>query len=438
MTSLVRQKKKALERKNAPEFSDHGSFHGAVIRAVGGAATGGLLASIIDILSTAVDLGALGDPVFFIMAAAGALAAVGGRGKKWLKALMGGGLGALGAGLAFAAMQWPVFAGALLGLAAAPVLAAGESNKRKGLTALLASGFAGAGLYVGKVMLGWGFLTTLVPVPLSAAIAGAAAGLFFGLSAAPKYLARPMDPVETAYLEALHTKDGELHEILSRALSIHSAVRSDLENRKSDASLGQLGTRVSELMMRILHISTQCRRIESDMAAAPAYELEERISSLKRKADAASDTAARNTYMTAIESLDGQRRALESVSRGRERVIARLHANVALLEKVRFSLLHLRSADAERFGGEITPVTNALEELGREIDATSTAIGEVYGDADLPLPAEFDNVVKLEGKTSAEPNTQPQLAEKTAEKNDEEHETRLDAPRVVDQRDPQA
>jgi hypothetical protein len=60
-------------------------------------------------------------------------------------------------------------------------------------------------------------------------------------------------------------------------------------------------------------------------------------------------------------------------------VIARLHANVALLEKVRFSLLHLRSADTERVGGEASPLLDALEELSREIDATSTAVGEVFG-----------------------------------------------------------
>ena len=80
-----------------------------------------------------------------------------------------------------------------------------------------------------------------------------------------------------------------------------------------------------------------------------------------------------------MESLDGQRRALDAISRGRERVIARLHANVALLEKVRFSLLHMRSADAERIGGEASPLTEALEELSRELDVTSTAVGEVFG-----------------------------------------------------------
>jgi hypothetical protein len=62
-------------------------------------------------------------------------------------------------------------------------------------------------------------------------------------------------------------------------------------------------------------------------------------------------------------------------------VVARLHANVALLEKVRFSLVHAKSADAERFGGEASPLAETIEELSRELDLTSSAVGEVYGGA---------------------------------------------------------
>jgi hypothetical protein len=94
-----------------------------------------------------------------------------------------------------------------------------------------------------------------------------------------------------------------------------------------------------------------------------------------------------------VDSLDGQRRDFEAIHRGRERVVARLHANVAQLEKVRFSLLHLRSADAERLGGEASPLLEAIDELSKEIEETSTAVGEVFGHGTsdlqaLPAPSE--------------------------------------------------
>ncbi len=407
MSSLVKKSSGPLAKRDALEFSDHGSFHGTVLRAMAGGAGGVFIAYLFDWL---LHFGLVDSWVFPVVVAAGALAAIGARGKNVLKALLGGAFGALGGGLfALTAGQWAPFGAALLGASAAPVLGEGDSAKRKAVTALLTSVLGFGGLYVGKVLLALPILSTLVPEPLAAAIAGAAAGLFFGLGAAPKHLARPMDPVEQKYLEALTVKDGELHEILHRALAIRRAVEQDLEARTDDETVKRLGDRVSELMLRILTIAEQCRTIEDDLSAAPAYELEERIGSLEKKAESATDSAARRTYEGAIASLDEQRRALQAIGRGRERVIAKLHANVALLEKVRFSLLHLRSAVAERVGGESSPVADALEELGREIDATSTAVSEVWGQTGdlLPapkaaaLPAE-DNVVALPEKTKVE------------------------------------
>lgn len=415
MSSLIKKSSGSglLDKRDPLEFSDHGSLHGTVLRAMAGAAGGAFLAYFADWL---LSFGLIDSWVFPVAVATGALGAVAARGKNLLKALIGGAFGALGGGLfALTAGKWALFGPILLGAAAAPVLAEGDSNKRKAVTALLTAGMAFAGIYVGQVILSLPFLGAIVPEPVAAGVAGAAAGLFFGLSAAPKHLARPMDPVEQKYLEALTVKDGELHEILHRALTIHTAVKADLEGRTSDETVTALGERVSDLMLRILTIADQCRTIENDLSAAPAYELEERIAQLEKKAESATDAAAKNTYRSAIESLDEQRRAMQAISRGRERVVAKLHANVALLEKVRFSLLHLKSADAERVGGESSPLADALEELAKEIDATSSAIGEVWGNADaglLAAPASersVDNVVALPEK--AEPEDHPTVVD---------------------------
>lgn len=375
--ALVRKRDGSSRALAAPnlDFSDHATFHETVGRAVGGGAVGAILAELAQALTD----GGFGPALFAIAVTTGALAMVAGRGKRWLKALIGGSLGAVGSAAFLASEHYVLFAPLLLGAAAAPVLASGESWKRMSVTALTAGTFGFAGLFVARWMLDVGLLSGMVPGPIATAAAGAAAGLFFGLAAAPRHVARPADPVEAAYLEALAIKDGELFEILARALSIHRAVKGELEQRREEHTVQKLGARVGELALRILRIADQCRRIERDLAAAPAYELEERIESLRRKADSATDEHARATYNSAVQSLDGQRRAFDAVNRGRERVIARLHANVALLEKVRFSLLHLRSADAERSGGEASPLLEALEELSREIDVTSTAVGEVFG-----------------------------------------------------------
>jgi hypothetical protein len=312
---------------------------------------------------------------------AGALAMIAGRGKSWLRAAAGGALGLLGGVLhTLCTPAWPWFGALLIGATAAPVLARGESAGKMAFTGVATGMFTFLGLYTMGVLQRWGVLHTMMPGPLATAVAGSAAGLFFGLGSVPRHFAPAEDPVEAAYRRALGIKDGEIQEILNRAFTIHQAVRGDLSARKTGPTEAELGRRVSDLSMRILHIAQQCRSIEHDLGAAPATELESRIQNLSRKADAATDEAARATFHAAIRSLDSQRRAVEAIGRGLERVVARLHANVALLEKVRFSLVHARSADAERFGGEASPLTEAIEELSRELDATSLAVGEVYSD----------------------------------------------------------
>jgi hypothetical protein len=389
-------------------YSDHGSLHGTVLRAMGGAAGGLLLA---DLISRAFAFGLADSVVLPIAVAAGALATVASRGKKWIKGLLGGALG-VGGGALFAvtAPYWSPFAALLYGASMVPILAPEESWKRKTVTGIVAGALASAGVYVGQVILSWDLFGGMVPGPLASAAAGAAAGLFVGLAGAPKHLARPADPVEVAYLEALMIKDGELHEILQRTLQIHRAVREDLKVREDDKAVAPLRPQVGDMTMRILSIVKSCRHIEADLAAAPGYELEDRIADLESKAGATDDAAAQATYRSAIETLDAQRQGIAAIQRGRERVIARLHANVALLEKVRFSLVHLRSADALRLGGESSPVTEAIAELSAGIDATSTAVGEVYGHPD-DAPALLGPVAedRLEIGPAERPKARPEL-----------------------------
>lgn len=379
MTSALvrRDAPSALDRPATFDFSDHSQFHVTVGRAVFGGAAGAFVAGLASKLLGA-DIPP--DALFAVASTAGVMAGVMARGKKWWRAALGGVAGAAGAGVYLATKgEWAPFAAALLGAASAPILARGESWKRMAVVGASAGVFGSAGLFVAEWMQNVGLLVGIVPLPIATAAAGSAVGLFFGLSTAPRHIARPSDPVEEKFIEALQIKDGELHEILSRAMSIHQSLKSDLAIKKDEKTLQKLGERVGELAMRILTIVHQCRRIEGDLSGAPAFELEERIAQLRKKADAATDQAARDTYLSAVESLDGQRRAFDQINRGRERVIARLHANVALLEKVRFSLLHMRSADAERIGGEASPLGEALEELSRELDVTSSAVGEVFG-----------------------------------------------------------
>ena len=356
---------------------NHESFHRTVGRATLGGAAGALLASII---ATVTGGSLLASPILFTMAVAtGALASVAAKGRRWLRVLTGGALGAGGGALFTLAMPWPAFAAALLGASTVPVLAPRTPWRGKLVTGLVASVLAAAGLFVGQVLLGWDLLSSWLPGPLAAGAAGAATGLFFGLASAPKHLAPPLDPVEQAFRSASIPKDVEIHNILERALKSYLSLQSELAQREDEPAVRALGSRSRQAVLRVLEIAEQCRQVDLDLASTSMFQLDDRIADLDRKMASARDAAAQQTYREAMQSLTAQKEAIDRISRGRERIVARLHANVAILEKLCLSLIHLRNAQAERIGGESSPLVEALEELGREMDATASAVGEVFG-----------------------------------------------------------
>jgi hypothetical protein len=354
-------------------FADEGGFAADVGRAVLGASGGALLASMLS------GQAKTGFVWLVALALTGALAAIGARTGGLWRALHSAAFGVIGGWLFARALEWPILSAVLVGAAAAPVLARGETTEKVALTGAVTSLFVLGGAYVSYVLESTGVLAGLLSPMGATAAAGGALGLFVGLGSVPRHVVRSDEPVEAAYERALAAAHGEVREILERSLSIYRLIRADLGTRTGSKTEVQLGTRVSDLALRILEIGEQCRAIEADLGTAPAQQLEDRIAGLRRKAETTSDASARATFLATIDSLDTQKKAVEAIGRGLERVVARLHANVALLEKVRFSLVHARSASAERSGSEASPLTDTIDELSRELDATSTAMGEVYG-----------------------------------------------------------
>ena len=388
---LVPVRSSALDRRRSQlEGPNHTSLHGSVIRAVVGSAVGAFAA---DLLCRLMGLSGVSSKLFAILVAAGALAGIALRSRRWVAGFFGGGLGAVGSLASSLTAQWAPFSAALFGLAATPVLGAQETPKRKLLTAVVAGAFGYAGLNVAQVLLQAGWLTALVPGPLAVASAGAVAGLFIGLATAPRYLLPAPHSVEVAFEPALNIRDGEIHDLLARALEIHRTVRVELCENPQNLQGHQLEKQVSEHVMRILQIAEHCRRMGDDLAPGASTQLEDRVSELEAKMGATTDVSAKETYAQALSSLREQQTAVRRLEDGRERVVAKLHVSVAQLEKLRLSLLQLGAADAERFGAEISPVSEALEELGRELDATAHAISEVFGSShhfELPPPTPSD------------------------------------------------
>lgn len=374
---LIPVRSKELDQPNRSlDRADHKALHNTVLRSVVGAGAGAFLA---DILCRLLDAPTATSKLFMVCVATGAFTGVALNGRKWISGFLGGTFGSLGSLASALASQWIPFSAGLLGLAAAPIFGDKESPKRKLLTGITAGILGYSGLYAAQVILQAGWLAPLVPEPVAAIGAGAMAGLFIGLATAPKYLLPEPNSVETAFERALQRRDGEVHELLSRALDVYRSVSAEVNLRRQVTSIEQLSSKVSDHVLRILYIAEHCRRVEDELSVEAVTQLEDRIAELQQRIDLSKDTAARDTYQYALSSLEEQLKATHRLQDSRERVIARLHVNVALLEKLRLNFLQLGTANAERYGVETSNVYDELEALGRELDATAQAIHEVFG-----------------------------------------------------------
>jgi hypothetical protein len=314
-------------------FEDHASFQRCAAWCAGGGAA----------------LGATGS---LPLAAAGtALALLGARhGGRRLAAACA--CAAVAVAWAVLALPWAAaVAGAMFGLLFA--VDRGDAAKEKG--AAPPSGWAVA-MAAASGAIAVAAAAALLPA-LSAGLAsvmprwtagmtmGGALGLWAALSAAPLHLRFGTDALEMR-LDALRFVLGpELRPLAERAAAARRSAGAKLPAgvpSEIPASIDALAAAALELAARAAELSR---------AASPQAEdeLQRRCAWLLQSAQAAVDVAAKRSYENAREALSAQLDHLRRVRRERERVLARLHENVANLERTQFSLtlLHGPGIDAE-------------------------------------------------------------------------------------------
>ena len=314
-------------------FEDHAQLHRAALRASLGAAT----------------LAALAPSWALVPAAAlGAVAALPLQ-RRPGRLLAGAVLVLAVAALAVPAAAWPLpAAGALLalGLAVQRLDAARESGARVSRAAiavavvLTAAALAAAWLWLPSMSAALAQLTGPVPAAIAAA---ALLGLWIAAASAPLHISLQADPVEARLAMLRPTLGAELRQLAEKAV----AARTAAANALPSGSRGDLRGLLDALALAALDLAR--RAAELGRAASPVVEdeLAKRVASLEESAVKAADAAARKSYLRASGTMGGQLDHCRRVRRTRERLVARLHEEVAQLDRARFALTLLEGADAE-------------------------------------------------------------------------------------------
>ncbi|WP_369414487.1 hypothetical protein [Corallococcus soli] len=319
-------------------------------------------------------------PLAWLVPAAVVLACA--RGDRWDRGLLSG-LGLLLIGLPYGLGLSPGWTVALSGAAAGGLLVRARLNElgeegqvaearptlvHYGLGSVLGAGLTLAGGAVADV-LAPRLASVATPTLLAAVMVGGIVGLFVGLGAIAAHLALTADPVEARAEELLPQLSGDFHTLSERALSLYRQCGQSLAKLPREPAREELARTLARITRGAVELASEWAGVEAQLEERATAELHAERDSLEKSARASTDAVARRQLEVAAASLAEEVERLGDMRQRRERIIARLRAEVALLERARVALLSLRSGQAQLKAAE-------LASLARRFRALSTAQGE--------------------------------------------------------------
>ncbi len=313
-------------------------------------------------------------PLTFLALAATALACV--RGDKLDKLLLSGLSVVLPAlpwlfGLSNA---WTIFfAGAAAGavMVKARLTEKGEEGSigadRPGvvhylMTAAATAGLALAGTEVAMVLESrLGQLSA--PPLLSYGVAGAVVALFAGIGSLASHIALKADPIEARFEEVLPTLSAEFHAQGQKALVAYRECGASLAALPREPAREELARTVQRLTRDAVELAAEWSGVEAHLADDAQTRLANEVADLTKSAREVTDVVAKRQLEAAAASLVEELARLKEMKLKRERVLAKLKSQVALLERARVSLIGMRSSQASVRAAELSAVARKLNAL---------------------------------------------------------------------------
>ncbi|WP_224369294.1 hypothetical protein [Hyalangium versicolor] len=387
------------------------TFERNVTRALAAGAGAGLL-------HLAIHKAGLALPLAY-MVLAGTLLAVA-RGDKWDRLLLSG-LGVLLPALPYALGMAPAWTAGLSAAAAGALLVRAHLNERGEesqvgerrptfINYVLGAGLC-AGLTLGGVavarILAARMADLATPVLLGAGVTGAIVGLFVGLSSVAAHLALASDPVEARCEELLPQLSGDFHTLAQRALTIYRQCGQSLAQLPREPAREEMARTLSRMTKDAVELASEWAGVETQLEERAQTELQTEREELLRAAKASTDMVARRQLESAAASLGEEVERLGELKQRRERILARIRAQVAQLDRARVALLSLRSGHAQMKAAELSALSRRFRALSSSQIEEGQAMDAVAAQATL---AQTEPAPSVPAPTTASPEAMAPVA----------------------------
>lgn len=273
-------------------------------------------------------------------------------------------------------------------------------------TALATGGLAVAGTEVAKI-LSSRLTDVSTPQVLNFAISGVVIALFAGIGSLASHVALKADPVEAKCEELLPMLSGEFAAQITRALSLYRQAGTQLAALPRDAAREELARTLQKLTKDAAELAGEWAGVEAQVHENAHADLQKEIAELQASAKAARDSVARQQLEAAARSLNEELGRLGELRLKRERVLARLKSQVALLERARVALIGMRSTHATVRAAEMAAVARKLNALALSQGDEAKLAHEVATSAELGALEAQAAEAALASAISAQQQQQP-------------------------------
>ncbi|MCY1073101.1 hypothetical protein [Archangium lansingense] len=357
------------------QLQDREDFEVRTLRALGGGAAAGLLAVAASRMHIHVDAG------FFAVAGA----ALAGARTDW-KVRVGMLLG-------FPVLlnlpdmlyvPWPLGEACMGALAAGVVGWLGTKWKPRPMQVVAGAVGAGAmvplGLYVKTVMDARLFDGRLGAV--GAVLGLTAVALFWSVGMLAAHVSVHGNAVEARGMALEKQMSGEAQGLVARAVTLYRQCQKETARLTAGPGKSELVGVLEKMVREVFALAESHTELETQLRAVQQGDVDAQVKELRAKAAAATDSVARRQLELAASSLGEELNHLDLLGRKRERLLAQLHAQVALLERARVSLVGVKGGDVASKGAQAEQLARKLAALGQE-------------DSGAPAPAPLPESTKV-------------------------------------------
>ncbi|ATB30145.1 hypothetical protein [Melittangium boletus] len=202
--------------------------------------------------------------------------------------------------------------------------------------------------------------------PLHAAPGLAVVALFWSVGRLASHLEVHANTVEARGARLRTRMVGEPQELVARTVTLYRECRAETAQLGSAPGRKELERVLDTLALEVFNRAEAHAQLESQLKGARMEDVNTQVTALRTKATATTDAVARRQLELAAGALGEELNQLETMGRKRERLLAQLHAQVAMMERARVSLVAVRGGDVAAKGEQAAQLARRLAELGQE------------------------------------------------------------------------